>query len=316
MANEHEHIAAHSAAYFGDTRDHWWNVDFLRLMASRLRFDAVREVLDVGCGVGHWGQLLSSVLPADTRVTGLDREAIWVERATARAHHRGLQSRFSYLQGTAERLPFPDATFDLTTCQTVLIHLPDPGAAIAEMRRVTKPGGLVLAAEPNNLTSAMLLDTVTNRASIDAIVDLVRFQLTCERGKIALGEGDNSIGDRIPGLFARQGLEAIDVHVNDKASAVLPPYADEASRAIAEETRDQHARGEWNWNEAESRRFFLAGGGAEEAFAGHYARGLVARANIVRGLDDGSYAGITGGALFLVSGRVPTGSRAPSEQRA
>src|SRR3954471_2766491 len=107
MGNPFKGQAAHSAEYFGDTRDHWWNLDFLRLMARRWRLDAVRDVLDVGCGIGHWGMLLASVLPPDAQVTGIDREASWVEQATARARARGLDGRFTYRQGEVQRLPFP-----------------------------------------------------------------------------------------------------------------------------------------------------------------------------------------------------------------
>jgi SAM-dependent methyltransferase len=305
MGNEFKGQAAHSAEYFGDTRDHWWNRDFLQLMAKRWKLDAVRDVLDVGCGVGHWGMLLASVMPEHVRVTGIDREPSWVEQASARALARGLEGRFSYRQGEAQRLPFPDDSFDLTTCQTVLIHLPDPSAAISEMQRVTKPGGLVVVAEPNNLTESLLLDSITNLASIEQIVELVRFQLTCERGKVALGEGDNSLGDRVPGLFVAQGLVDVVVHVNDKATAVFPPYAADAQRAFTEDARDRAARRLWNWSEAEARRFYLAGGGAEDAFAAHFARGLAAREKIVRGLDDAAYHGVVGGAFYLIAGRKP-----------
>jgi ubiquinone/menaquinone biosynthesis C-methylase UbiE len=166
MGNEFKGQAAHSAEHFGDTRDHWWNLDFLEFMAKRWNLDAVRDVLDVGSGIGHWGMLLASVMPAHVRFTGIDREPRWVERARERTLDRGLGGRFSYQVGEAERLPFPDDSFDLTTCQTLLIHLPDPGAAIAEMRRVTRPGGLVAVAESNNLTESLLLDSISNRASI------------------------------------------------------------------------------------------------------------------------------------------------------
>jgi SAM-dependent methyltransferase len=305
MGNEFKGQASHSAEYFGDTRDHWWNKDFLRLMAERWKLDAVHDVLDVGCGIGHWGMLLASVMREDVRVTGIDRETSWVEQASARARARGLEARFTYRQGEAQRLPFPDDAFDLTTCQTVLIHMPDPSAALAEMVRVTKPGGLVAVAEPNNLTESLLLDSITNQASVDDIVELVRFQLTCERGKVALGEGDNSLGDRVPGLFVAHGLVDLQVHVNDKATAVFPPYAASAQRAFAEESRDRAARGFWNWSETDSRRLFLAGGGAESDFATHFARGLASRDRIVRGLDDGSYHGVVGGEFYLVAGRKP-----------
>jgi 16S rRNA G1207 methylase RsmC len=59
-------------------------------MATRLAFDTVGSMLDVGCGVGHWGRVLSSVLPASTRFTGVDREQRWVRDAAAAAEHAGL----------------------------------------------------------------------------------------------------------------------------------------------------------------------------------------------------------------------------------
>jgi SAM-dependent methyltransferase len=305
MGNEFKGETTHSAEHFGDTRDHWWNLDFLRLMAKRWRLDAVRDVLDVGCGVGHWSMLLASVMPEHARITGIDRETRWVDEASARARARGLEGRFTYRQGEAQPLPFPDDSFDLTTCQTVLIHLPDPAAAIAEMLRVTRPGGLVVAAEPNNLTESLLLDSITNQASIDEVVELVRFQLTCERGKVALGEGDNSLGDRVPGLFVAQGLTDVAVHVNDKATAVFPPYATDAQHAFTDDARDRMARRLWNWSEADARRLFVAGGGSEADFAAHFARGLASRERIVSGLDDRTYHGIIGGAFYLVAGRKP-----------
>ena len=303
MPNEFRGQTAHSAEHFGDTRDHWWNPDYLRLLAERWRLDAVRDVLDVGCGVGHWGMLLATVMSPELRITGVDREESWVEQATARARARGVSPRFEYRQGAAEHLPFADDSFDLTTCQTVLIHLPDPAVGLAEMIRVTRPGGRVVVAEPNNLTEALLLDSISNQASVDEIVELVRFQLTCERGKVALREGDNSLGDRVPGLLVAAGLTDVEVYVNDKATAIFPPYAGADQRAFVEDARDRVARRLWNWDEAETRRFFLAGGGSEHDFPAHFARGLAARERIVRGLEDRSYHGIVGGEFYLVSGR-------------
>jgi SAM-dependent methyltransferase len=301
MGNELQGQAGHSAEYFGDTRDHWWNVDFLQLMRERWQLGGVREVLDVGSGVGHWGLLLGSVLGEGVRVTGLEREPRWVEVARARA--RGLEGRFVYREGDATRLPFADDTFDLTTCQTLLIHLPDPIVALREMRRVTKPGGRLIVAEPNNLTSALLLDSITSQAPVEAVLELVRLQLICERGKVQLGEGDNSLGDRVPGMFVELGLTDVEVYVNDKALAILPPYETPAQRAFVEEERDRLARGVWTWSESETRRFYLAGGGAESDFAGLYGRAMAARERVVAGIERGTYHAVSGGAFFLVSGR-------------
>jgi SAM-dependent methyltransferase len=205
--------------------------------------------------------------------------------------------------GEAERLPYPDATFDLTTCQTVLIHLADPAAALAEMIRVTKPGGLVAVAEPNNLSETMLLDSIGAKATVDDVLEFARFRLTCERGKIALGDGDSSLGDRVPGLFAELGLSRIEVYVNDKAGAMFPPYENEGQRAFVEAARDNLARGRLGVSEDEARRFFLAGGGRESDFSAHWQRGLKAHAASVKALEEGTYHGIDGGPFYLVGGR-------------
>src|SRR5438094_8829184 len=85
MANEFRTLDSHSAEYFGDTRDHWWNLDFLELLGKRLSLDRGRDVLDVGCGVGHWGQLLAHVLPGSARGQGVDPEPLWGGMAAGRS---------------------------------------------------------------------------------------------------------------------------------------------------------------------------------------------------------------------------------------
>ena len=304
MANELEGHEGHSAEYFGETRDHWWNRDYLELVAKRWKLAEARTMLDVGCGVGHWGMLLGALLPGHLRVSGVDREPSWVTIARQRAERRGLADRFDYQQGEAQRLPFPDGTFDLVTCQTVLIHMPDPAAVIAEMKRVTRPGGLVMVAEPNNMTASLLLDSISSQASTDDVIALVRLQLVCERGKAALGEGDNSLGDRVPGMFAAAGLADVEVFVNDKACAVFPPYATDAQRAEVDEARSRAARGLWNWSEEETRRYYLAGGGNEADFAAAFTHGVASRRRVVAGLDAGTFHGMSGGSFFLIAGRT------------
>src|SRR5262245_44917605 len=102
MGNEFRERGGHSAEYFGDTRDFWWNQDFLELMAARWQLARVSDVLDVGCGVGHWGALLGRVLPPEARVTGVDRDPSWVEKARERARARGEEGRFCYREALVE----------------------------------------------------------------------------------------------------------------------------------------------------------------------------------------------------------------------
>jgi SAM-dependent methyltransferase len=266
LTNQFRTLESHSAEYFGDTRDYWWNRDYIELIGRRLGFDRVHDVLDVGCGVGHWAEVLASALPADAHVVGVDRDSLWISKATERAEAKWISERFQYRVSDAQTLPFADASFDLVTCQTVLIHVADPSAVIAEMARVTRPGGLVLAAEPNNVSTSLVLNSITFDDPVDDILAGVRLQLICERGKAALGEGNNSVGDLVPGLFAAAGLTDIAVYLNDKTNAFLPPYDTPEQRALLEERRDFDARNFWIWSRDDTRRYFLAGGGVATEF--------------------------------------------------
>ncbi|QDU69324.1 class I SAM-dependent methyltransferase [Engelhardtia mirabilis] len=305
MADDQDGDSPHSAAYFGETRDYWWNADFVQLMGRRWGLEGVREVLDVGSGVGHWGRVLAGALPAEARITGLEREPRWVAEATQIAAESGLGDRFRYLEGDIEALPFPDGCFDLVTCQTVLIHAPDAGAAVAEMVRVAKPGGLVAVAEPNNLASALLLNQASLEIPLDETLAMVGFQLLCERGKAALGEGDNAAGELAPGLFAAQGLVDVQVFMNDKASALVPPYVSGEQRALATEAGESDSAQRWIWSRDDSRRFFLAGGGSVPEFEHLWSLALSRVAAGAAAVAAGTCASAGGAVCYLVSGRKP-----------
>jgi SAM-dependent methyltransferase len=305
MANEFRTLDSHSAEYFGETRDYWWNLDFLELMGRRLSLDRVHDVLDVGCGIGHWGQLLANVLPRAARVQGVDRDPLWVEKASSRAAALNLADRFSYQVSVAETLPFADASFDLVTCQTVLIHMPDPAAVVGEMVRVARPGGLVLAAEPNNIANSLILDSLSFHDPVDEIMARVRLQLTCERGKAALGEGNNSIGGLVPGFFAARSLLDVRIYLNDKTNVFLPPYGSPEERAMLEERADLKHRDFWVWSREDTQRYFLAGGGREGEFDALWSVAIAGDRKFDQAIAAGTYAGAGGVISYLVAGRKP-----------
>lgn len=293
----------HSQDYFNDQRDYWWNVDFLELVAKRLQFIKVGTVLDVGCGVGHWGQLLASVLPSDCRVTGVDQEVEWTFKAQDRAKRRGLGERFRYQRGQAEALPFANDSFDLVTCQTVLMHLKDPKIALREFMRVLKPGGLILAVEPNNMAGNLLLDNLSEKTSIDDILQRIRFHLTCERGKKALGEGHSSIGCLIPGMFAELGLQSIEVYQSDKASALYPPYENNEQKVNAAQMLQYFEKELSPWGSDDALRYYLAGGGPQDSFEQLWQSQLARNQTISQAIKDKRFHTAGGGVFYLVSGR-------------
>lgn len=299
MANELKGLPVHSAEYFGDTRDHWWREGFLRDAASEWGGKDVRTVLDVGCGVGHWGRLLSRVLPEEVRLEGIDKEPLWITKATEKAAAAGLGERFSYRTGTVESLPFEDGTFDLVTCQTLLMHLQDPDRGLLEMARVTRPGGFVVVAEPTNLLASVRESLVLSDPP-ELAAALFRLHLTCVRGKMAVGEGNDFVGETVVRVLADAGLQNVQVRLNDKVSPLTPPYESPAERAFAEEILDLADRDLWIWPRETTLRYFLAGGGAEGEFAGLWSAAIDQNRRVAAAVRGRTYT-CTGGALFYLS---------------
>lgn len=302
--SENQPQRPHSAEFFNETRDYWWNEDFLRLMGERLDFEKVSSVLDVGCGVGHWMFALAGVLPRTTRFNGVDREEEWVRKATKRMNDAGLGDRCEFALGDAMSLPFADKSFDLTTCQTVLIHVKDPRGAIREMMRVTKPGGLVLTVEPCNMASMGVFSSVTDSFPTEVVAATLRFHLMLQRGKRALGLGFNSLGDLVPGMMAELGLRDIRVYMSDRATPMYPPYDKPHQRAEAKQWKDWHARGHWVWDKATTRQYFLAGGGEEREFEGLWEQAGRQMAAEIAAIEAGTFHCGNPHITYLIAGRV------------
>lgn len=135
----------------GDVYTHGHHESVLRSHASRTAENSAAyliphlthglRVLDVGSGPGTITADFA-LLVAPGEVLGLDRAPEVVAAATALASERHL-SNLSFDTGDVYNLDFPDNTFDVTHAHQVLQHLTDPVEALAEMRRVTKPGGIV-----------------------------------------------------------------------------------------------------------------------------------------------------------------------------
>lgn len=307
MGNEFKNLGTHSAEYFGDARDFWWNEDYLRWLLGRWRINEARTVLDVGCGVGHWGRLLGRVLPEECSFTGVDREALWVEKATGRAEAAGLSHRFRYQVGRAEALPFEDNSFDLVTCQTVLMHLRDPGVALREMIRVTRPGGVVLVTEPTNVFGPALLDAITLNEPPEVVAALVKFQFHCQRGKANAGEGNDLIGESLPALLASTGLCEIEFRLNDRVNPLAPPYASSFAKAMIEESKSFSERDWWMWDRATTQRYFVAGGGQDGEFETGWQMILAFQRRILKSMEEGRYACAGSGLTHIIRGRKPSG---------
>ena len=292
----------------GDWRDTWWCDDFLAMMGRKWRLSDVGEVLDVGCGVGHWGQRLMRHTSATTTLLGVDAEPQWVQSAADRARERGLADRARYKVADAMALPFDDGSFDMVTCQTLLMHVPDAQAVVREMVRTLRPGGLFLAAEPNNFGNSAAMLVAGDSLPWEDIAPLLEMQHTCALGKEALGEGFYSAGERIPGYLLACGWPDVQVVQNHKSAPLLPPYASLNQRTTIEFMRHMHDTNAvmvMGGTIENARRFFLAGGGTEARFMELFERWRKRTAVVLEAIDAGTWTNSGGHMHYLVWGHKP-----------
>lgn len=107
---------------------------------SRYRLPAAARVLDVGCGTGEISARIARHF-ADARVTGID--VLEGPLNVARTRYGDIAARLDFQVGDAFHLAFADGSFNLVVCRHMLQAVPDADRVLAELRRVTRPGGWI-----------------------------------------------------------------------------------------------------------------------------------------------------------------------------
>ncbi len=128
---------------YGDAQVHRLNQRTAAILAAYLlpHLQPGMRMLDIGCGPGSISVgLAAAVGPGE--FYGIDMEASQVDLATAAAREAGL-SNTRFQVADALDLPFSDNHFDAVHCCQFLMHIPDTMAALAEIKRVLKPGGVL-----------------------------------------------------------------------------------------------------------------------------------------------------------------------------
>ena len=117
---------------------YWWSNRFNAILARRYGKHGSR-LLEIGSGMGH---LIGSLEP-NFETVALDINHWALTQSRAVAPETGLNV------GSAERLPFADASFGVVIIKHVVEHLPDPELAVSELGRILAPGGILILATPN-----------------------------------------------------------------------------------------------------------------------------------------------------------------------
>ncbi|OPY37005.1 MAG: tRNA (adenine(57)-N(1)/adenine(58)-N(1))-methyltransferase TrmI [Methanoregula sp. PtaU1.Bin051] len=153
-------------------------------------------VLDAGCGLGSDAIRMAAMVGKTGHVTGIDLSERFIAIAEEKAKGTGLP--ISFRVGDVRSLPFPDASFDAVRIQLTLQILKDPGQVLDEMIRVLRPGGRLLAIEPDWETY------VCDPGSRDTARTFFRF--------CADQFPDGSTGRKLYRYFRERGLRDVSVH--------------------------------------------------------------------------------------------------------
>ncbi|MDT8381345.1 MAG: methyltransferase domain-containing protein [Brevefilum sp.] len=166
-----------------------WSQEIRQYLLGKITLGEGDKILEVGSGTGAVLSLLSKETHAQCYGIDIDFSSL--------SFSAKLDHPLDLTAGDAYALPFPDNNFNLTYCHYLLLWIKHPLSAIAEMVRVTRPGGLVIAlAEPDY------------QARIDHPPNLAHL------GKIqtqSLGEqgAETAMGRKLSGLFHDAGLQNI-----------------------------------------------------------------------------------------------------------
>lgn len=174
-------------------------------LLDRVELGPGRSVLDLGCGPRGVIELLHARVSPGGRVVGLDGDSAHVAMARELVAKRGM-GNVEILKGDARNTGLPTNSFDLVHTRTLLITVPNPEQVLAEMVRLTRPGGWVASLEPDCEHSVYY----PHHPAFDRLHEL--FMVAFSRNG-----ADPLIGRRLGELYRQAGLE--DVGVDVRAAA-------------------------------------------------------------------------------------------------
>jgi SAM-dependent methyltransferase len=217
MARDIDVLAAPTLKHL---RERWWDEAFTAFVKETVQPRAGRRILDVGCGTGTAEVQLSRLHLSQVWLVAVDLITDRVREALAEAHSHNI--RASFAAADAGALPFVSASFDSAFCIAVLQHIGNVPAAVHELARVTRPGGRIVAVEPDNAARYFYSSSSAGMRAYELAGQFFA-SVARQRGDAT----DLAVGPKLPTLFARSGIDLLDVQLFPVSVARLgaPPAA-------------------------------------------------------------------------------------------
>lgn len=137
-------------------------LDLDELAREHLQLGGDEAILDAGCGPGKFLLHLRRA-GHQGRLVGFDLSPAMIDELRAEAEDAGVQ--VEGMVGDIQALPFEDGTFDRVVARHMLYHVPDVVAALREMRRVCRPGGMLLISTNARTSQPLIVELLADLAS-------------------------------------------------------------------------------------------------------------------------------------------------------
>ncbi len=167
-------------------------------------------VLDLGSGPGITTMLLSRHFP-DSRIIGVEPEGELRSSALSLARKHNLD-RCIFLEGTAQVIPLPDQVIDFSYARLLFQHIPDPMDSLKEMKRVTRPGGIVCVLDVDDGT-IFIHPSVLEWQAVEARVASAQARFG----------GDRHVGRKLLSYLLETGFSHVQVDIVPVTTQMLGP---------------------------------------------------------------------------------------------
>ena len=194
------------AATLKNVREQWWDATFSEFLQVTLRPRPGNRILDVGSGEGTAELSLGRMQVSQLKLVAIDKNFSRVAQTAAmgRSHNH----RLGLAAADASRLPFSTAAFDATFSVAVLQHVVDVENAVREFARVTRPGGRILAVEPDNRARYWYSSVATGQTTFDLATRFFT-AVAAARGETT----DLAIGPKLTAIFSACAIEPVSVQL-------------------------------------------------------------------------------------------------------
>jgi 2-polyprenyl-3-methyl-5-hydroxy-6-metoxy-1,4-benzoquinol methylase len=195
---------------------------FIEMMGQYLDamdIDSAATVIDLGCGTGVASRTIARRPAFSGRVTGIDLSPYLTTTATRLAQQEGIAEKVVFRSGDSHSLDIADASFDAVVAHTLISHVEDERAVMAEIARLVKPGGKVTIFDGDYLTLTFAsADSADAKRADEMIIDALITQprvmremprLLREVGLVLVQSFANVVADVGKADFFAPGLQSL-----------------------------------------------------------------------------------------------------------